>query len=84
MSRKTKTQVKTTFFANNISVVDCGKIQRPRNGSISGDKTTFQKSVTYSCDKGFELKGPKTIICQSDGQWSSKSTCEGTLNLEII
>jgi len=52
-------------------------MQSPLNGSIIGNDTTFQKLITYQCDPGFQLRGAKTVICQSDGKWSQESTCEG-------
>ena len=28
-------------------------------------------AIVFSCDEGYSLKGPGTIVCQSDGAWSS-------------
>lgn len=71
-----------TYYVLYLLVVNCGKVQPPLNGSIIGDDTTFQKSITYQCDPGFELKGSRTVICQSDGKWSQKSKCEGNKILQ--
>ena len=27
-------------------------------------------SVVFSCDQGYMLTGPATIVCQADGTWS--------------
>jgi hypothetical protein len=29
------------------------------------------ESVTFSCDNGLEIKGPKMLKCLKDGKWSS-------------
>lgn len=29
------------------------------------------ESVTFSCDNGLEIKGPKMLKCMKDGKWSS-------------
>lgn len=32
---------------------------------------TIGESVTFSCDNGLEIKGPKMLKCLKDGKWSS-------------
>ena len=39
--------------------------------------TTFQGTVIYSCDPGYETSDTTTVICQSDGMWSTRPTCTG-------
>ncbi|KAL9989269.1 hypothetical protein ACROYT_G003802 [Oculina patagonica] len=53
---------------------DCGKLLIPQNGSLFGNKTTFPNFVTFSCDKGFILKGSKVRHCQANKTWTGKIT----------
>lgn len=32
---------------------------------------TIGESITFSCDNGLEIKGPKMLKCLKDGKWSS-------------
>lgn len=69
----------------------CSAVQNPKHGSRTGEKTNCGDSVSFSCSKGYKLKGctnPQCkITCQSDGQWSSGSptcirvTCGGLVTL---
>ena len=67
-----------TFFLFNIvtlasSDIDCGDPGTPRNGqrlAIEPFSTLYTGRVTYACFTGYILKGPNSITCQSDGQWS--------------
>ncbi|XP_068692895.1 sushi, von Willebrand factor type A, EGF and pentraxin domain-containing protein 1-like [Montipora foliosa] len=59
-------------------VVDCGIPQKPENGRFVGNETTFQSSITYECDEGYELQGTKTRMCTSDKKWSGRDViCSG-------
>ena len=61
-----------------ILVVNCGFPPRPKNGSFIGELTTFQSSLRFKCDDGFELEGSETRMCTSDKNWSGKEvTCSG-------
>ncbi|XP_068694975.1 sushi, von Willebrand factor type A, EGF and pentraxin domain-containing protein 1-like isoform X1 [Montipora foliosa] len=53
-------------------VVDCGIPQKPENGRIVGNETTFRSSITYECDEGYELQGTKERMCTSDKKWSGR------------
>ena len=68
-----------------LTVIDCGRVQHPNNGSVVFTETVFTSSVTYSCDSGFLLIGDSTRVCQEEGQWSGdEPVCEGTLNINCI
>ena len=60
---------------------DCGVLKIPLNGSIVGPKmTTFPNSLTFTCDKGFELKGSRVRHCEANALWSGNETfCQGEL-----
>ena len=64
-----------------LTVVDCGTLTSPENGSVSHTAgTTFRQTATYSCDKGYNLVGSNTHTCQATGFWSwNASNCQGVL-----
>ena len=58
---------------------DCGSLKIPLNGSLIGPNiTTFPNSLTFSCDRGFALKGSRVRSCQANAIWSGNETlCQG-------
>ena len=58
---------------------DCGSLKIPLNGSLIGPNiTTFPNSLTFSCDRGFALKGSRVRSCQANEIWSGNETlCQG-------
>ena len=60
------------------TVVNCGELASPRNGSREGSRTTFPNTLTFACDPGFLLNGSSSRTCQPNGSWSGqKTTCVG-------
>jgi hypothetical protein len=58
------------------TVVDCGSLGKPTNGSVSAPITTLGSSARYSCDTGYKLTGTETRDCLANGTWSgSAPTC---------
>ena len=55
-----------------MSAVNCGNPGIPLHGKITESGFTYKKVVSYSCDKYFELRGPKTRECLADGKWSGE------------
>ena len=62
-------------------VADCGRIEEPANGNASataGPMTSVSvlgdvdrpAVISFACDVGFELMGPKERRCLSNGTWS--------------
>ena len=42
--------------------------------------TTFMSTATYTCNAGYNLIGPISRTCGSDGVWSPAApTCEGKI-----
>ena len=66
--------------------VSCGPApSAPENGQQSVSGTTFESTVTYSCDRGYTLQGDSRLTCMANGQWSGRApTCSGTLVLYAI
>ena len=48
-----------------------------RNGNINGNDFRHGRSVSFTCDRGYEFKGDATITC-NDGAWSgNQRQCQG-------
>ena len=52
------------------SVLDCGDPGTLANGLREMNGTTFQSTVTYSCNAGYVIKGDSLRRCLSNGFWS--------------
>ena len=51
-------------------VVDCGPLGNPINGQVDmSSGTTFMSTATYTCNAGYNLIGPISRTCGSDGVW---------------
>ena len=63
-----------------LTVVDCGNLTDPGNGSVTHAAGTFGQAATYNCDTGYNLVGDSTRTCVATGNWSgSEPTCQGVL-----
>ena len=61
-----------------IGSVTCDDLSDPRNGNVDLTGVTVGSRATYSCDRGFELKGDQSRTCQSNGRWSGNNPfCKG-------
>jgi len=56
--------------APTCTIVDCGALTKPANGSVTTSKTTYGSTADYTCNSGFGLAGTSPRICQADGNWS--------------
>ena len=64
-----------------LSVVDCGSPPPPGNnaspvGTLT--RTTYQGTVTYTCDSGYEVSTGVTIVtatCMANGMWETVTNC---------
>ena len=73
--RRSKSSGLIVFY---FSAVDCGPINAPTNGSVTGNKTIFPNSAQFGCDSGFILRGSKVRNCQANGSWDGIETlCNG-------
>ncbi|XP_013417639.2 CUB and sushi domain-containing protein 1-like [Lingula anatina] len=56
----------------------CGNLTAPANGYVSGG-SLYSNRVSYSCQRGYMLKGDIYRMCTAEGVWSGASpTCEVT------
>ena len=62
------------------TVVDCGELSAPANGSVDlTNGTIFGSKVTYACNTadGYILVGNGERVCQANASWSgSQPTCQ--------
>lgn len=50
--------------------IDCGHVLPPKNGSVVYPTgTTYDQTLAYSCDIGYNLVGDSNRTCQADGTW---------------
>ena len=56
-------------------IVKCGDLSAPANGFVSGGSTTFNSSLTVSCNDGYILDRPGSAVCLESGNWSVAGTC---------
>ena len=53
--------------------LSCDLLKQIYNGTFTVTGDYFNAKVTYMCNKGFFISGPKERVCQGDGSWSSSS-----------
>ncbi|KAI8495182.1 carbohydrate binding [Branchiostoma belcheri] len=59
-----------------LYVVQCPLLAPPLNGLMTGSNS-YGDVVTFMCDPGYNLVGPSSLTCQSNGTWSQRSpTCD--------
>ena len=49
--------------------IECPKPREILNGKFSYTKLHYGQTITYSCDRGFRLEGPKALTCLETGDW---------------
>ncbi|CAB4014841.1 sushi, von Willebrand factor type A, EGF and pentraxin domain-containing 1-like, partial [Paramuricea clavata] len=59
------------------TAVRCSGLRHPTNGRITEySRYCGRKQTQFLCYSGYQLRGSRTITCQSDGSWSAVSpTC---------
>ena len=68
----------TSHYKFQTNIVDCNDVLPPENGSVAYPTgTTYDQTLEYSCDTGYDLIGPFNRTCLSDGIWDlSDPYCE--------
>ncbi|XP_041837980.1 beta-2-glycoprotein 1-like [Melanotaenia boesemani] len=41
------------------------------NGKMYFEDNVYQSTINYTCNEGYVLTGPSTIVCQANGTWST-------------
>ncbi|XP_060604256.1 CUB and sushi domain-containing protein 3-like, partial [Ruditapes philippinarum] len=60
-----------TIYNTSCIINDCHSPIGPINGNATAiNGTTYLSIARYVCDKGFDLSGSDTTICQANGSWS--------------
>nr|XP_045229548.1 sushi, von Willebrand factor type A, EGF and pentraxin domain-containing protein 1 [Macaca fascicularis] len=73
------------FSDESCSPVSCGKPESPEHGFVIGSKYTFESTIIYQCEPGYELEGNRERVCQENRQWSGgvaickETRCEAPL-----
>ena len=52
-----------------LTVVDCGSLFAPENGTLTINGTTFASTANYSCNEGYNITGDEMRTCQENGSW---------------
>ncbi|CAJ1086014.1 sushi%2C von Willebrand factor type A, EGF and pentraxin domain-containing protein 1 [Xyrichtys novacula] len=52
--------------------IECSLPKQIANGKVVYTKLQFGHSVTYSCHRGYRLKGPETLTCLASGEWNTQ------------
>lgn len=58
---------------NFFVAVSCGHPKTPHRGRAIVEGITFGQSVSFECDKYYEIEGGSTLTCEADGLWSNIS-----------
>ena len=63
------------------AAVSCGPApDTPANGQRSVSGTTYGFTVTYTCNRGYDLQGDSRRTCMANSQWSGRTpTCSSKL-----
>ncbi|XP_052804622.1 sushi, von Willebrand factor type A, EGF and pentraxin domain-containing protein 1-like [Mya arenaria] len=58
------------------TIIDCGSLESPDNGSVALTTTTFNSTASYTCNTGYAPDGVFEVTCQTNGSWSGdQPTC---------
>ena len=67
-----------------VFIGSCDKPVAPANGSINSTGSNEGDTVTYFCNRGYNLSGDLIRTCQSDGEWSgAQPECIRMLNTAL-
>ena len=71
------------FFLTEI-IVTCPKLSDPRNGDVDLTGLRVGSKASYSCDRGFKLRGNQVRHCQSNGRWTGQDpSCQSIIFIKI-
>lgn len=67
-----------------LAVVTCPPPEGIDRGFVSGadhSRYGYMETVVYGCHLNFVLDGNLRSICQQDGKWSEKPSCNGRFTI---
>ncbi|KAM9329386.1 sushi, von Willebrand factor type A, EGF and pentraxin domain-containing protein 1 [Gastrophryne carolinensis] len=50
--------------------VTCSKPKEIAYANLQLSGLTYQSTATYTCDTGYRLQGPPTLVCEASGKWN--------------
>ena len=79
------------YSDRNISEKECSPLATPKNGAMNPPKCSnhpmeLNSICQFSCDKGFQIQGPRKRQCVAPGQWNNERSitkCVGMQQLII-
>ena len=65
-------------MGNFLSAAPCKKIETISNGRVTSKVNVNGSQLTFACNIGYTLQGPRTLFC-SNGTWSpaEPTVCKG-------
>ncbi|XP_075524806.1 membrane cofactor protein-like isoform X3 [Dermacentor variabilis] len=65
----------TTTASTPLPAAQCSPLSSPTNGKLfSSDGFKINASVFFTCDEGYTLHGPATLLCRPTGVWDPLTT----------
>ncbi|XP_029470754.1 sushi, von Willebrand factor type A, EGF and pentraxin domain-containing protein 1 [Rhinatrema bivittatum] len=62
--------------------IECPKAKEISNGKFSYLNLHYGQTITYSCDRGFRLKGKNILTCLETGEWDADVPFCETINCD--
>ena len=66
-----------TSLCFKISEIQCGEPEAIPHATFVARSYSYKKVLTYSCEKGYTLTGPRRRRCRKSGKWSRGPKCVG-------
>ncbi|XP_077545932.1 P-selectin-like isoform X3 [Haemaphysalis longicornis] len=74
-SSSSTTTTTTTTTTTRAPATQCSPLSSPASGRLfSVDGFRINASVVFSCDEGYTLRGPSTLVCRPSGAWDPPTT----------
>lgn len=65
-------------YTTHVTASSCGPLDNPANGQVTISGSTIGATATYTCNRGYVLRGVVSRVCQTTGVWSGvEPICEG-------